>query len=64
MRSPLYALTPQGRTLYQQADALGAAMADELASLIPVANARTAMRTLETMLRQLQIATLSSEVES
>ena len=64
MRSPLYALTPQGRTLYRQADALRAAMADELASLIPVANARTAIRTLETMLRQLQIATLSSEVES
>ncbi|QXW17599.1 MarR family winged helix-turn-helix transcriptional regulator [Comamonas aquatica] len=63
-RSPLYALTPQGLALYRKADAIWTAQAAELASLIPAAQASTATRTLESMLRELQPVNLSSEVKS
>lgn len=63
-RSPLYALTPQGLALYRKADAIWTAQAAKLASLIPAAQASTATRTLESMLRELQPVNLSSEVKS
>lgn len=63
-RSPLYVLTRQGLALYQQAQALWVAQACELATRVPVAQARAATRTLESMLHQLQTANVSSEVES
>lgn len=63
-RSPLYSLTPLGMALYEQADALWAARAAELAALIPAAQARAATRALESMLRELQAGNHSSEDES
>lgn len=63
-RSPFYALTPQGLALYRKADAIWTAQAAELASLIPAAQASTATRTLESMLRELQPVNPSSEVKS
>lgn len=63
-RSPLHVLTPRGLALYRKADALWAAQAAELAALIPVAQARAATRTLESMLRELQPVNRSPEVES
>lgn len=63
-RSPLYVLTPQGLALYRQADALWAAQAAELATQLPAVQARAAIRTLESMLHQLQSANVSSELES
>lgn len=53
-RSPFYALTPEGWARYRKVDALWAAKAAELAALIPVTQASTAARTLESMLRALQ----------
>jgi DNA-binding MarR family transcriptional regulator len=63
-RSPLYALTPRGRGLYQRAEALWADRAAELAAQIPAAQARAASTTLESMLRRLQAPTPSPEGES
>lgn len=63
-RSPLYALTPQGLALYRKADAIWTAQAAELAALIPAAQANTATRTLESMLRGLQTANPSVQVQS
>jgi len=63
-RSPLYVLTQRGRELYQQADELWAARAAELATLIPAARARTAAKTLESMLSQLHSLNPFSEIES
>jgi len=63
-RSPLYVLTPRGRRLYQQAEAMWAARATALARLIPAAQARAATSTLESMLRRLQAVTPAPEGES
>lgn len=63
-RSPLYWLTSQGMALYEQADALWAAREAELAALVPAAQARAAIRALESMLRELQAGNHSSEDES
>jgi DNA-binding MarR family transcriptional regulator len=52
-RSPLYALTPEGLSLYRRADAMWAAQAAALATLIPAARARAATRTLEAVLHPL-----------
>ena len=64
LRSPLYALTPQGLALYRKADAIWSAQAVELASLIPAAEASTTTRTLESMLRELEAVAQSSKVKS
>jgi DNA-binding MarR family transcriptional regulator len=63
-RSPLYALTPQGRELYQQADALWAAHAAALTQLISAPQARETTNTLQLMLRQLHGATQTQETPS
>ncbi|MGO3869749.1 MarR family transcriptional regulator [Alcaligenes faecalis] len=63
-RSPLYALTPHGLTLYRKADATWTAYAAELAALIPAVQASTATRTLESMLLELQNANPSLEAKS
>ncbi len=63
-RSPLYVLTPQGSELYRQADALWMSQAAKFAIQIPAAQACTAARTLEAMLRELQAVDASSETES
>ena len=63
-RSPLYALTPLGLQLYQQADALWLTYAAELAERIPAAQVHAAARTLESMLHQLQDIHTDSEMES
>lgn len=63
-RSPLYALTPRGRRLYQRAEALWAARAAGLAAQIPAAQARAASTTLESMLRRLQSVDPAPEGES
>ncbi|KRC73087.1 MarR family protein [compost metagenome] len=52
-RSPLYALTPRGRQLYQRAEKLWAARAADLAARIPPAQIRAARATLDSLLRQL-----------
>lgn len=53
-RSPLYSLTPMGRALYVQADALWSAQAGQLAALIPLPQLEATTQTLATILRQLQ----------
>lgn len=63
-RSPLYALTPQGLTLYRKADANWATQAARLAALIPVAQASAATQTLESMLHELQTINPPSELKS
>jgi DNA-binding MarR family transcriptional regulator len=63
-RSPLYAPTPKGLALYRKADSLWAAHASELAARIPASQAIAASRTLDCMLRELQTAISSPEVES
>lgn len=63
-RSPLYALTPQGRNLYRQVDAVWTAQAAEIAKSIPAPQARAATRTLESIRRQLQAVNAYSEIES
>lgn len=63
-RSPLHALTQQGRDLYRQAESLWYARAGELAAQIPAADARAAGRALDSMLRQLQTATPPLGIES
>ena len=63
-RSPLFALTPKGSALYRKAESLWAAQASELAALIPASQAIAAAQTLDCMLRELQTANSSPEVES
>lgn len=63
-RSPRYALTPQGLTLYRKADAIWAIQAAKLAALIPDTQVSTATRTLESMLHELQTINPSSEGKS
>ena len=63
-RSPQYILTPQGLALYRRAEALWAVQADDLAKLITSAQASAATQTLESMLHQLQIVNVYSEIES
>ena len=63
-RSPLYVLTSHGRELYRQAESLWAARAAELAARIPTAHVHSAVKTLESMLHQLQPLTHSLEIES
>lgn len=53
-RSPLYALTPEGLALYQQADAMWTAKAVELAALISPGHAGDVIQTLDAMRRELQ----------
>ena len=48
-RSPLYALTPQGRRLYGRAEQLWAQRATELAAAIPPSRATAAAATLKAM---------------
>ena len=63
-RSPLYVMTALGADLYRRADALWRAQAEDLAALIPAADARVATSTLDSMLRHLQTATSSLKTES
>ncbi|MCC7083094.1 MAG: winged helix-turn-helix transcriptional regulator, partial [Burkholderiales bacterium] len=53
-RSPLYSLTPMGRALYAQADALWSAQAEQLAALLPSPQLEATTQTLVAILRQLQ----------
>lgn len=53
-RSPLYALTPEGRGRYQQAAALWQAQAAGLAALIPAARAGAAARVLHAIEHELK----------
>jgi DNA-binding MarR family transcriptional regulator len=62
-RSPCYALTPQGRSLYRRADTLWKARAAALAARVPAANARTAGTVLDAMLHLLQRDAFPPEVE-
>ncbi len=63
-RSPLYRLTPMGRALYAQADALWSAQAAQLAALLPPPQLEATTQTLATILRQLQTPHFSLEAES
>lgn len=63
-RSPLYTLTPKGRTLYQRAYAMWVAQAVKLAKPVPAAQALATTRTLESILRPLQAANHSAEIGS
>lgn len=63
-RSPLYAPTTQGLTLYRKADALWATQADKLAALLPHDEASAAIKTLESMVQELQNILTSSEVKT
>lgn len=63
-RSPQYVLTPQGRELYLQAEALWAAQAADLSARIPAAQVQSAVKALESMLQQLQPLNRSLEIES
>lgn len=63
-RSPLYRLTPKGRALYAQADALWNAQAAQLAAAIPADQLEATMQTLVGILRQLQTNPFSLEATS
>jgi DNA-binding MarR family transcriptional regulator len=63
-RSPLYRLTPMGRALYAQADALWSAQAAQLAARLPTNQLEATTQTLLTILRQLQTTPFPLEVES
>jgi DNA-binding MarR family transcriptional regulator len=63
-RSPLYRLTPKGRALYAQADALWRAQAAQLAAAIPAAQLETTTQTLASILRQLQTHPFALEAQS
>ena len=60
-RSPLYALTAEGRTRYQQADALWRAQVAGLAALISAADADAAARVLQAMEHELKTHTPNLE---
>ena len=59
-RSPLYRLTPMGRALYAQADALWSAQAAQLAALLPPPQLEATTQTLAAILRQLQTNSFST----
>ncbi|MDZ5460578.1 MarR family winged helix-turn-helix transcriptional regulator [Azohydromonas lata] len=63
-RSPQYVMTPQGRELYLQAEGLWAEQTAELAARIPAAQVQSAVKTLESMLQQLQPLNHPLEIES
>lgn len=63
-RSPHYVLTPRGRSLYRQAEALWTARAAALAARIPAPRARSAAGTLRSMLRHLPSTDPAPEIES
>jgi DNA-binding MarR family transcriptional regulator len=54
-RSPLYALTPRGRDVYTQGEALWIARATELATRFSSSQLRTAGTTLATLLQHLDV---------
>jgi DNA-binding MarR family transcriptional regulator len=60
-RSPVYELTPLGRELYLQAEALWAAQAADVITRIAPARARAASTTLEAMLHHLDPSQHSNE---
>lgn len=63
-RSPLYGLTPKGRALYAQADALWNTQAGRLAALLPAAPLKATAQTLVSILHHLETTPFSLEVAS
>ena len=62
-RSPLFALTSEGLALYQDAEALWAAQAAELAKSVPAEQALAAAQALEAVVHRLQTNHPHSDIQ-